>query len=82
MSDHSEFDNDELIMISQYIQNQQEVIEDLMKKNMQLTTEIQVQRIKIKQLESLNKEDNIKVKNRLSAFKQERMGILKDVLKK
>lgn len=82
MSDHSEFDNDELIMISQYIQNQQEVIEDLMKKNMQLTTEIQVQRIKIKQLESLNKEDKIKVKNRLSAFKQERMGILKDVLKK
>lgn len=82
MSDHSEFDNDELIMISQYIQNQQEVIEDLMKKNMQLTTEIQVQRIKIKQLESLNKEDKIKVKNRLSAFKQERMGILNDVLKK
>ena len=82
MSDHSEFDNDELIMISQYIQNQQEVIEDLMKKNMQLTTENQVQRIKIKQLESLNKEDKIKVKNRLSAFKQERMGILKDVLKK
>ena len=69
-------------MISQYIQNQQEVIEDLMKKNMQLTTEIQVQRIKIKQLESLNKEDKIKVKNRLSAFKQERMGILNDVLKK
>lgn len=82
MIDRPEFDNDELIMISQYIQNQQEVIEDLMKKNMQLTTEIQVQRIKIKQLESLNKEDKIKVKNRLSAFKQERMGILKDVLKK
>ena len=51
MIDRPEFDNDELIMISQYIQNQQEVIEDLMKKNMQLTTEIQVQRIKIKQLE-------------------------------
>ena len=82
MSDRTELDNEELIMISQYVQNQQEVIEDLMKKNMQLTTEIQVQRIKIKQLESLNKEDKIKVKNRLSAFKQERMGILKDVLKK
>ena len=82
MIDRPEFDNDELIMISQYIQNQQEVIEDLMKKNMQLTTEIQVQRIKIKQLESLNKEDKIKVKNRLSAFKQERMGILKAVFKK
>lgn len=82
MSDRSEFDNDELIMISQYVQNQQEVIEDLMKKNMQLTTEIQVQRIKIKQLESLNKEENIKVKKRLSAFKQERMGMLNNVLKK
>lgn len=82
MSDRSEFDNDELIMISQYVQNQQEVIEDLMKKNMQLTTEIQVQRIKIKQLESLNKEDKINTKKRLSAFKQERLGILKDVLKK
>ena len=81
MSDRTELDNEELIMISQYVQNQQEVIEDLMKKNMQLTTEIQVQRIKIKQLESLNKEE-IKSKKRFSAFKQERLGILKDVLNK
>ena len=71
----SDFDNTDLEMVSQYIQNQQLIINELMEKNMQLTTEVQVQRLQIKQLESIN---NTKVKptKRISAFKQERLGLL------
>jgi FtsZ-binding cell division protein ZapB len=71
----SNFDNTDLEMVSQYIQNQQLIINELMEKNMQLTTEVQVQRLQIKQLESIN---NTKVKptKRISAFKQERLGLL------
>ena len=77
----SDLEQDELAMISQYIQNQQEVINDLMQKNMQLTTEIQVLRLSVKQHEKLNKE-KITTKRRVGAFKQERDGLLNDVLKK
>ena len=72
----SDFDGQDLEMVSQYIQNQQQIINELMEKNMQLTTEVQVQRLAIKQLESIN---NTKVKptKRISAFKQERLGLLK-----
>ena len=45
MSDLNDLDRDELEMLSQYIQNQQQVINELTEKNMQLTTEIQVQKI-------------------------------------
>jgi hypothetical protein len=69
-----DFDIHDLTMVSQYIQNQQEVINDLIQKNMQLTTEVQVQRLKIAQLESIN---NVKAKptKRISAFRQERLNI-------
>lgn len=77
----SDLEQDELAMVSQYIQNQQEVINDLMQKNMQLTTEIQVLRLSVKQHEKLNKE-KITTKRRVGAFKQERDGLLNDVLKK
>ena len=77
----SDLEQDELAMVSQYIQNQQEVINDLMQKNMQLTTEIQVLRLSVKQHVKLNKE-TITTKRRLGAFKQERNGLLNDVLKK
>jgi len=63
-------------MLSQYIQNQQQVINELMEKNMQLTTEVQVQRLAIKQLESINN-TTYKPKKRISAFKQERLGLIK-----
>ena len=68
-----DFDIHDLTMVSQYIQNQQEVINDLIQKNMQLTTEVQVQRLKIAQLESIN---NAKAKptKRISAFRQERLN--------
>ena len=68
-----DFDIHDLTMVSQYIQNQQEVINDLIQKNMQLTTEVQVQRLKIAQLESIN---NVKAKptKRISAFRQERLN--------
>lgn len=68
----SDLENDELQMLSQYIQNQQQIINELTEKNMQLTTEIQIQRLTIKQLESIN---NMKAKptKRISAFKQQRM---------
>ncbi|MEC7230173.1 MAG: DUF1365 family protein, partial [Verrucomicrobiota bacterium] len=49
-----ELDRDELEMLSQYIQNQQQIINDLTERNMQLTTEIQVQRLRIKELEQIN----------------------------
>lgn len=75
----SELDNDEVAMLSQYIQNQQQIINELTEKNMQLTTEIQIQRMTIKQLESINN-TKIKSKKRISAFKQERMGILRDAI--
>ena len=55
MSEVNELDRDELAMLSQYIQNQQDVINDLTQRNMQLTTEIQVQRLRIKELEQINK---------------------------
>ena len=77
----SDLEQDELAMVSQYIQNQQEVINDLMQKNMQLTTEIQVLRLSVKQHEKLNKE-KITTKRRVGAFKQERDGLLNEVLKK
>ena len=73
--DH-DLDYDDLQMLSQDIQNQQQVINDLMEKNMQLTTEVQVQRITIKQLESINN-TTVKPKKRISAFKQERLGLIK-----
>ena len=54
MSDLSDLDRDELEMLSQYIQNQQQIINDLTERNMQLTTEVQVQRLRIKELEQIN----------------------------
>ena len=39
MSDLSDLDRDELEMLSQYIQNQQQVINELTEKNMKLITE-------------------------------------------
>ena len=77
--DAKDLDYDELAMISQYIQNQQEVINELTQKNMQLTTEIQLLRVNIKQHEKLNNE-KINIKVRESAFKQARNGLLDDAL--
>ena len=77
--DAKDLDYDELAMISQYIQNQQEVINELTQKNMQLTTEIQLLRVNIKQHEKLNNE-KINLKVRESAFKQARKGFLNDAL--
>ena len=54
MSDLNDLDRDELEMLSQYIQNQQQIINDLTERNMQLTTEVQVQRLRIKELEQIN----------------------------
>ena len=73
MSEVNELDRDELAMLSQYIQNQQDVINDLTQRNMQLTTEIQVQRLRIKELEQIN---NIKhrPKRRTSPFVLERLN--------
>ena len=48
MSELSDLDRDELEMLSQYI------INDLTERNMQLTTEVQVQRLRIKELEQIN----------------------------
>lgn len=81
MSELNNLDSDELLLLSTYIQNQQDIINDLMEKNMQITTELQVARIQIKQLESIN---NMKAKptKRLSAFKQERLGLLQDAARK
>ncbi|MGY8867814.1 MAG: hypothetical protein ACKVJK_19585 [Methylophagaceae bacterium] len=77
MSDqYNDIDYEDLEMLSQYIQNQQQVINELMEKNMQLTTEVQVQRLSIKQLESINN-TTYKPKKRISAFKQERLGLTK-----
>jgi FtsZ-binding cell division protein ZapB len=75
-NEQNQLDSDELLMLSQYIQNQQQIINELMEKNMQLTTEVQVARLQIKQLESIN---NVRAKptKRLSAFKQERLGLIK-----
>lgn len=72
MSDLNDLDRDELEMLSQYIQNQQQVINDLTERNMQLTTEIQVQRLRIKELEQIN---NLKSrpKRRTSPFVLERL---------
>lgn len=77
--DAKDLDYDELAMISQYIQNQQEVINELTQKNMQLTTEIQLLRVNIKQHEKLNNE-KINIKVRESAFKQARKGLLNAAL--
>jgi hypothetical protein len=73
---YNDLDYEDLEMLSQYIQNQQQVINELMEKNMQLTTEVQVQRLSIKQLESINN-TTYKPKKRISAFKQERLGLIK-----
>jgi len=73
---YNDLDYEDLEMLSQYIQNQQQVINELMEKNMQLTTEVQVQRLAIKQLESINN-TTYKPKKRISAFKQERLGLIK-----
>ena len=72
MSEVNELDRDELAMLSQYIQNQQDVINDLTQRNMQLTTEIQVQRLRIKELEQINKLKS-RPKNRTSPFVLERL---------
>ena len=72
---YNDLDYEDLEMLSQYIQNQQQVINELMEKNMQLTTEVQVQRLAIKQLESINN-TTYKPKKRISAFKQERLGLI------
>ena len=72
MSEVNELDRDELAMLSQYIQNQQDVINDLTQRNMQLTTEIQVQRLRIKELEQINKL-NSRPKKRTSPFVLERL---------
>jgi len=72
MSDLKDLDRDELAMLSQYIQNQQQIINDLTERNMQLTTEVQVQRLRIKELEQIN---NIKSKSKVrsSPFVLERL---------
>ena len=82
MGNLNDLDRDELEMLSQYIQNQQQVINELTEKNMQLTTEIQVQRLRIKELEQIN---NLKTKHkrRTSPFVLERLNqALKDSEKK
>jgi hypothetical protein len=81
MPDLKELDRDEVMMLSQYIQNQQQIINELTEKNMQLTTEVQVQRLTIKELELINN-TKIKAKKRISAFKQERLGLLDEALKR
>lgn len=73
MSEVNELDRDELAMLSQYIQNQQDVINDLTQRNMQLTTEIQVQRLRIKELEQINNLKH-KPKRRTSPFVLERLN--------
>ena len=72
MSDLSDLDRDELEMLSQYIQNQQQIINDLTERNMQLTTEVQVQRLRIKELEQINKLKS-RPKRRTSPFVSERL---------
>lgn len=72
MSDLKDLDTDELVMLSQYIQNQQQIINELTEKNMQLTTEVQVQRLRIKELEKINKVKS-KPKRRTSPFVLERL---------
>lgn len=72
MSDLSDLDTDELVMLSQYIQNQQQIINELTEKNMQLTTEVQVQRLRIKELEQINNVKS-KLKRRTSPFVLERL---------
>ena len=72
MSEVNELDRDELAMLSQYIQNQQDVINDLTQRNMQLTTEIQVQRLRIKEREQINKLKS-RPKKRTSPFVLERL---------
>ena len=59
-------------MLSQYIQNQQQIINELTEKNMQLTTEVQVQRLRIKELEQINNVKS-KIKRRTSPFVLERL---------
>ena len=73
MSDLNDLERDELEMLSQYIQNQQQVINELTEKNMQLTTEIQVQRLRIKELEQKNNLKN-KPKRRTSPIVLERLN--------
>ncbi len=72
MSNLSDLDTDELVMLSQYIQNQQQIINELTEKNMQLTTEVQVQRLRIKELEQINNVKS-KLKRRTSPFVLERL---------
>ena len=72
MSDLKNLDTDELVMLSQYIQNQQQIINELTEKNMQLTTEVQVQRLRIKELEQINNVKS-KLKRRTSPFVLERL---------
>ncbi len=72
MSDLIDLDTDELVMLSQYIQNQQQIINELTEKNMQLTTEVQVQRLRIKELEQINNVKS-KYKRRASPFVLERL---------
>ncbi len=72
MSDLKDLDTDELVMLSQYIQNQQQIINELTEKNMQLTTEVQVQRLRIKELEQINNVKS-KIKRRTSPFVLERL---------
>jgi ribosomal protein S13 len=81
MPDLKELDRDEVMMLSQYIQNQQQIINELTEKNMQLTTEVQVQRLTIKELELINN-TKIKAKKRIGAFRQERLGLLDEALKR
>jgi hypothetical protein len=72
VSNLSDLDTDELVMLSQYIQNQQQIINELTEKNMQLTTEVQVQRLRIKELEQINNVKS-KLKRRTSPFVLERL---------
>ena len=72
MSNLGDLDTDELVMLSQYIQNQQQIINELTEKNMQLTTEVQVQRLRIKELEQINNVKS-KLKRRTSPFVLERL---------
>ena len=68
-----EMDLSDLQMVTQYVQNQQDIINDLIQSNMKLTTEVQVQRLQIKQLESIINH-KVKPTKRISAFKQERLN--------
>ena len=69
----NDLDLSDLQMVTQYVQNQQDIINDLIQSNMKLTTEVQVQRLQIKQLESINNH-KVKPTKRISAFKQERLN--------